>query len=87
MIINLLRKWISSRKDKREELAKLDLIRAIGIKEKDGKVWVISNGIAIQAIPDTASAQDIVKTLDNIRKAAIEYELCGDKKTLIGSYG
>lgn len=85
MIINLLRKWISSRKDKREEMAKLDLIRAIGIKEKDGKVWIISNGIAIQAIPDTASAQDIVKTLNNIRKAAIEFELCGNEKSLVGN--
>ena len=43
------------------------------IKEKNGTVWILHNGIAIEKIHPLSSSEDMLKLLENARRNAVSY--------------
>lgn len=72
--MNHLKRWWIERKLRNRQIRELDLMRQLRISERNGKIWIVCNGVAVNEIPTLSSAKDIVTILTAARKAAVEYE-------------
>lgn len=65
---------LQERKRKKHENADKEMvIRMFNVKESNGGLYVICDGIAVSKIEDTATAKEIVEIINNSRAAHLDY--------------
>lgn len=72
--MNRLKHWWIERKIRSRQIRELDIMRQLKITERNGKLWIVCNGVGIRQIPDIASAKEGVSMFETARKAAVEFE-------------
>lgn len=61
------------RKKEHEAADKAMVIRMFNVKESNGSLYVICDGVAVCKIEDNVTAKEIVEMINNSRKAHLNY--------------
>lgn len=72
-MINYIKNWWRTYKEK-GRLSDINRLRdTFRIKEKNGALWVVHGETAVDMIPAFASSEEIVRMLEETRCCAVEY--------------
>lgn len=61
------------RKKEHEDADKAMVVRMFNVKESNGSLYVICDGVAVFKIEDNATAKEIVEIINNSRNAHLDY--------------
>ena len=68
-----LKSLFESQKARHQKAKEAEIGSTFGIKEKEGNLWILHGGYAIQKINKSQTAEEIVSILNNYRETAIQY--------------
>lgn len=71
--MNFIRTLFEKYKSKNQHNKEVEIGSTFYVKEKDGKLWILHNGYAVQEIEETLTAKEVVNILTNFRMTAIKY--------------
>lgn len=61
------------RKKEHEDADKAMVVRMFNVKESNGSLYVICDGVAVFKIEDNATAKEIIEIINNSRNAHLDY--------------
>lgn len=71
-MINYIKQWWEQSKAKSLSNQILEIRDSFYLKEKDGSVWIMHDGVAVFKVPSFASSEETVAYLEESRGYAIE---------------
>lgn len=75
--IGLFKKWFNyfenKNKTQKEELLKSEF----SVTEREGKLWLLHQGVAFMSLNEKSNAKEIADTLNKVRQTAINYKNYG----------
>lgn len=77
---NYIKQWWQSTNDKSRQAEIKELRDSITLREKDGIMWILHNGVAIHKLPPFASSDEMILMLEEVRDGAVEYKYGKEKK-------
>lgn len=85
---NYITQWWKQTKAKDRAYKVLKIRDSFYLKEKDGSVWILHDGVAVNQLPPFASTEEIVAILEETRTCAVEYAFGKsqdyEKKVILG---
>lgn len=77
---NFIKQWWEQSKAKNESEKVSQLRDSFYLKEKNGSVWIMHDGVAVNQLPPFASTEEIVVILEETRACAVEYAIGKEAK-------
>lgn len=71
--MNFLRTLFEKQRCKKQHQKELGINATFYLRERDGSLWILHEGHAIQEISKDKTAEEIVQILNNYRSTAIKY--------------
>ena len=72
---NYIKRWWEQSKAKTQADNITHLRNSFYLKEKNGSVWIMHDGVAIDKVYPCTSSDDVVKLLNEARNYAVEYAI------------
>lgn len=72
--MEFIKTFLANQKARTQQNKAIEISETFNIAVKDDKLWITHDGYAIKEIEGTATADDIVATLNNFKETAIRYK-------------
>ena len=72
--MELLKKWLENIKARTVEQRVESIKDEFEVREKDGKMWILHQGVAFLELDGNCKASSIPESLNKARETAIKYE-------------
>ena len=72
--MNKLKLWWHAHRERQRLARQRAIADQFNVTERNGKLYIMCNGTAVQAVASYASINEALQILDNARKTALDYE-------------